>query len=82
MHYRLASIISLAALLSVLAIGVLWAAPYTSADDTDDHSDTIDMETDDDGNGIPDELETEFQELMATMAEMRVNPADLDDIWT
>ena len=38
------------------------------------------METDDDGNGIPDEFETEYRKLMAALADIDASQTNLEDI--
>jgi hypothetical protein len=51
-----------------------------TAEDIDSGATPIDMKTDDDGNGIPDEFETEYRKLMAALADIDASQTNLEDI--
>lgn len=80
MYRRFMGIAVLSAFVVVLAVGLLVTVPFASAEDSSGQSE-IDMETDDDGNGIPDEFEDEFKELLAAMSEMYPSDTKLEDIY-
>ena len=54
--------------------------PSAVADGTDEETGTIDMETDNDGNGIPDEFETEYRKFVASIKNMDTSSLDLQDV--
>ena len=80
MNRILISAISVLALFAVLASGLFMSVSVATAEGEDSEVTPIDMDTDEDGNGIPDEFETEYRELISSMTSVGVNSADLVDI--
>ena len=63
MNLSLIRTIVVLALFTVITSGLFLSLSVTTAEGTDSEVTPIDMETDNDGNGIPDEFEAEYREL-------------------
>ena len=80
MNLSLIRAIFVLSLLAVVVSGLFISVSVTTAEGTDSENTPIDMETDDDGNGIPDDFEAEYRELISSMMSVDVSSADLLDI--
>jgi hypothetical protein len=67
MNRNLFRIITPFTLFVAIVLALSTYLPLAAADDNDNEVTPIDLETDDDENGIPDEFETEFRALMTKM---------------
>ncbi len=81
MNLSLIRTIAVLALFTVITSGLFLSVSVAVAEGTDSENTPIDMETDDDGNGIPDEFEAEYRELLAALASMSIDSMNLKDIY-
>ena len=80
MNISLIRTISAFTLFAVAVLALVLHAPSAAAVETDDKAAPIDMETDDDGNGIPDEFESEFLLLKDKIVAMDADALNIGDI--
>ena len=85
MNHGIIRTIGVFALFGILVLTLtLYASPATAQEKDggqEDAATPIDMETDEDGNGIPDDFETEFRELLGTMLAMDSASLKMGDIY-
>ena len=67
MNRNLFRIITPFTLFVAIVLALALYPPLAAAGDNDNEVTPIDLETDEDENGIPDEFETEFRALIAQM---------------
>ena len=80
MNHGIIRTIAAFALFSMLVLTLtFYAAPAAAQEE--DAATPIDMETDEDGNGIPDDFETEFRALLDTMLAMDSASLKMGDIY-
>ena len=73
--------ISILALFAIMMLALITPVPPAMAQEAVEHEGTIDMETDNDGNGILDEFETQFRKMLASMNSIEVHPEDLENVY-
>ena len=77
---KTAVVLAVLAGLVITVSGVAPVSPISFAEAGGSSSGPIDMDTDDEGNGIPDEFETAYSELLDELWEIDPNDEDLTDV--